>query len=137
MESGQVLGPDEYVLRRVHFRAGLWPDGSLNRGAYTPNPQDTDGISVYREASAGGVTPQELVDDARKPANEYVVERISVEVFQSLGLSVEPKETPGELQGHCVVPEFTYEAYADKAQKGRWIKVQEALCRASVRVYPP
>ena len=37
------------------------------------------------------------------------------------------EEIEDDLLGHCVVAEFTYEAYKDKANKERWIKVQDAL----------
>ena len=135
MEGEEVLGSGEDVFRRVH-RSYLRTDGSLMSGAFTPTGDDTDGISVYREAKMGGATPQQLLNSARKPANEYVIFRVQVAVFQSLGLSVTLTETEGGPPGHCVVPEYTFAASKDKAQKERWMEVRDALCNASELVLP-
>lgn len=126
-----MLDPNEYVLRRVYRKNGVRPDGTLTRGAYTPSPEDTDGISVYREEAAGGITPEQLVASARLPASEYVAIKIKVADILARGLSVIPKEMDGEPPGHCVVPEFTVAAYQDRSQRQRWVETQEALCKAS------
>jgi hypothetical protein len=88
--------------------------------------------------SFGGVTPDELANDAPN-ADAFIVVRISVSVFQLLGLSVTPSEIEGGLPGHCVVPEFTttiYESAKKQGGKQRWTEIQEALCKASIQVYP-
>jgi len=135
MEDGEVLGSNEYVLRLVHCTQ-IRPDGSLSRGAFTPTQHDTDGLSVYRELSQGGVTPEQLKFGARNPSNEYVVVRISVrDLEECFGLRVVTKEDADGLSGHCVIPEFNYASYSDKAQKkNRWTNVQEGLCKLAKRI---
>lgn len=134
MEDGEALDPNEHVLRRVH-KTQVRSDGSLTRGAFTPNAEDIDGISVYREESNGGVNPLRLRQGARKPADEYIVVRLPVHFFQSLALQVVTKSVREGLPGHCVVPDFNYQAYQDKIQKeARWIKVQDTLCESAIRV---
>ena len=132
MESEHALAPGEYLLRRVFCAAPysqVRSDGSLTRGAYTPNREDTDGLSLYREKSCGGATPRELAASGRRPASCYVIYRIRLADIQSLGLSVVP--VPSGLPGHCVIQEFTFSAYNDKTQKQRWVRIQESLCALS------
>jgi hypothetical protein len=107
--TANAVANDETVLRRCHKM--FCPNGVITRNAFAPTPVDTDGISVFRRSS---VTPEEVRDAARKPAENYVA-GLEVGAVRALGLSVVPTE--GELPGHCSIPEITHASYNDKAQK--------------------
>jgi hypothetical protein len=133
MKDGVALDSDEYVLRRVSH-SQILPDGSLTRGAFTPNPNDTDGLSVYRELPCGGVLPLQLKAASRNLDERDVVVRLSVRDVMACGLSVVIKDDPVGLPGHCVIPEFNITAYKNKTQKLKWINVQRKLCELAERV---
>jgi len=134
MEDGEILDLNEYVLRRVH-KNQVWPDGSLTRGAFTPNPNDTDGISLYREQSNGGVTPSQLKQIPGRSSDDYIIVRLSVRDLNNLGIHVVTKNSTEGLPGHCIVPEFNYNSYKDRDQKKAWWnKVQTTLCSLAEKV---
>ncbi len=127
LEDGQVIGPDENVLRRVPVsQVKLGALIPITRGAFTPTPSDTDGLSFYLERE---VDIAQLKEIARKPADQYVVVRLSVRDLNDAGLQVIAKKADN-LPGHCLVPDFNYQSYSDKTEKTeKWIPVQEALRR--------
>ncbi len=111
------------LYRRVHRKQIQGDD--LTRGAFTPNSNDTDGISLF---DARLTTPQAVKEDTEQPAGEYRVVEISEAQLWDLGFTVTPTRDdaePGELPGHVVVPEFSHQAYS--ADKGKFREAQDAL----------
>lgn len=123
---GETLGPDEYVFRRAHKSHLNFAEGmiSFNRGLVTPNPNDTDGLSVFSESS--GVSADAVRNAARKPGESYVV-RIPVRLLNRFGLTVIEKADPSGPDGHCVIPELNYQDYKDTRQYEHWRTVQTEL----------
>ncbi len=129
--ASHPLDDAEFVYRRVHrsqYRPGCIPP--LTRGAFTPNPNDVDGLSFYR---ANDVTVDTLKSAAGKPPDEYVVFRLRVGSFQSLSIPLvldsKPDTSPKSLPGHYVTPAFNFQVYSDRSQKPKWERVQHELMR--------
>ena len=119
------LGPEEFVFRRAHkSHLNVVGPNAFNRGLVTPNPNDTDGLSVFRETS--GVSPEIIREAARKPDECYVV-RIPVRLLNKFGLTVVPSDDPDGPDGHCIIPELNYSSYKDRANYSHWRKVQSDL----------
>jgi hypothetical protein len=137
------LIPDEYVLRIVHkshYTASKTPP--IQRTAFTPNKSDTDGISFYRERI---VRPRQLITwhaaTKNKPINDYYVARLRiseimdlrVEEMKQLRLTFVP--TVGELIGHVIIPEITWDAY-EKDEKGFKVLARELAKLANKQIIP-
>lgn len=106
MSQGQnPIAPDEFVLRRVHKNhVDPGPPVVISYVGFRPTPDDTEGLSVYRERL---VTAAEVAASGRK-AGEYSVARLSVRDLHALGLSVVADEqTPGPA-GHALIPELSF-----------------------------
>jgi len=125
-ESQSIVPPDESVLRRIHrnyYRAdALRP---INMAAFRPNREnDADGLSFFRESL---IDAKSVAESARKPAEDYVVARLSVAHLNRLGLTVIESEIP-DLPGHCHIPELAASIYyQDKASKNRCKAILEKL----------
>lgn len=102
-EHGPV-SPDEYILRRVfvdHFNPAL--SEPVQRVAFQPNKNDTDGISVFRELF---VTPAEIARRGPKgPSKYFVVRLLAADIF-ALGLSILPDPQSDQPPGHAVIQEL-------------------------------
>ena len=94
---------------------------STHRGAFTPNREDEDGLSVYRERL---VTPEQVKANARKPPEEYIVVRLLAKSLYDLGLTI-VLSPDDPLPGHCVIPELSLGEY--KRNKRVLKPVQVAL----------
>jgi hypothetical protein len=125
MPDGEILGPDEFVLRRVHKNELRQNHPKpFRRSAFAPNKNDTDGLSFYRETETSA---QAVKESARKPADEYVVIRIQVRQLNDVGLTVVTTDDPSGPFGHCVTPELNWVTYNDRSQKQRWTELQLKL----------
>ena len=110
-----ALPGNAIVLRRT-------PKSQMgNRGVFTPNANDTNGLSVYLESES--LTPFTLRHQANDP-DKFCVVWLRVSELNDLGLTVIPDDDPNN-PGHCLIPEFTLDAY--KSDKTRWVKIQTQL----------
>ena len=117
MNDDDAIAPEELLLRRIVRQPGQYDpalDPAVHRGAFTPNRQDVDGLSLFREAY---ISASAVALAARKPASDYVVARLRVSDVLSLGLSVLPCPDPGGLPGHVVIPELSLARYNDPLLK--------------------
>ena len=117
MDNDDDIALEEFLLRRIARQPGQYEpalDPCLTRGAFTPNKQDHDGLSFFREAFLSGST---LAHGASKPASHYVVARLRVSDVLSLGLSVISTPDPGGVPGHVVIPELSLTRYLDPRWK--------------------
>ena len=109
-DDAPPIDPDEPLLRRIFIGQGHFDpekSPSVQAGAFTPNPTDTDGISIYRERLSSASV---VVNDTDRPT-QYKIARILARDYLALGLTLEPKEEPGDLPGHLVVPEINIVDY--------------------------
>ena len=88
----------------------------LSAGAFTPNEEDTDGLSLYLEAE---LSIEELLAASPRPADQYVVVRLKASDIYSLGLTLARTDYPGDLPGHVVIPEINRQDYEDRQKKPR------------------
>jgi hypothetical protein len=117
MDEHEPVEDSEFVYRRipgVFFDAGL--PVPVQREAFRPNANDTNGLSVFRACFAQPTDTLFNLDPTR--AKDYYVARISVRSLRDLGLSVTPDPLPGGPVGHAVLPELNWAAY--RAQKEIW-----------------
>lgn len=71
---------DEFLLRRVHqHHVDPGPPIVIGYVGFRPTPEDTQGLSVYREKF---ITAAEVAASGRKPG-EYFVVRLSVTAVTS------------------------------------------------------
>jgi hypothetical protein len=94
------IEPGERLLRRIPIVPGAY-DPQLPQpvtvGAFSPNPRDTNGLSLYRERF---VSPVELVTGhPKRPPEKWVVARINIDELRSLRLTVDPVEEEGDKPG--------------------------------------
>src|SRR5438128_1399180 len=70
-QSPAALSADEFVLRRIHKNHGdAGPPVVFGFTTFRPTPEDTSGLSVFREKS---VSAAELAFSGRKPGEYFVV----------------------------------------------------------------
>jgi hypothetical protein len=118
------LEPHEPVLRRIAKSPGYYNSQKappVERGAFTPNRADTDGLSLYLERE---ITAADLVAAANKPAGSYLVARLTVEDFLKFGFTVIRDMNPGDLPGHTLVPAINYRDYNDPSKN---TKIKDAI----------
>jgi hypothetical protein len=113
------LDPSEPIIRRIAKAPGFYNAAAappFERGAFSPNDQDTDGISLYieRETSVA-----DLLAAAPKDPSCYVVVRLTVADFQKLELTVRPDVKEGDLPGHVLIPELNRKDYKDPLKSGK------------------
>src|SRR5262249_7787977 len=106
-EQAPRLADEEFVLRRIH-RNHVDPGPPLLVGftAFRPTPEDTAGLSVYREQHTA---PADVASSGRKPG-EYYVARLSVQALREMGLTVVADEQAAGPAGHALIPELSLEA---------------------------
>ena len=104
-----VVRSDDHVLRRIHI--SLYDPGlptPIQRGAFKPSPEDTDGLSFYLEKS---VTPRQLAASGRLPPDQYIIARLNVGDILALGLRLVPTPEKSELPGHVSLIDINTETY--------------------------
>jgi len=122
MSDEEPIGPDEYVLRRIHPNNCNPTDPiSVKRCEFEPKQRDADGISLYREK----ITSAEQLSEAGKNPGSYYIARFHVSELQAIGLTVVP--SPGDLPGHVSIPELSWARHG--ADKPRSKELQLALAR--------
>jgi len=117
------VADEEFVLRRIHRNhVDRGPPLMIGLAAFRPTPEDTVGLSVYRE---NHVSPADVDASGRKPG-EYYVARLSVRHLRDLGLSVIEDEQPQGPAGHALIPELSLSNYQQDKQKSRELQLQLA-----------
>lgn len=113
------IGPEEILFRRVPAN---WYDAALDvpvdRVAFEPNKNDTDGISLYRSLFT---TAEALSATGRKPGRYYVVE-LTARELDALGLEVVPAPIPDGPGGHSLVRHLTFEFHARNTGRAKEIE---------------
>jgi hypothetical protein len=107
-DSQDSIGPDEFVLRRIH-RNHCSRDlpRVIHFAAFRPSREDTLGLSVFRELYVSAAL---VAGSGRKPG-EYFVARLSVKCLRDLGLTVVPDADASALPGHALIPELALAEY--------------------------
>ena len=94
------------------------------RVAFEPNREDTDGLSLYREAF---ITPAALATFCLNPKGCYVLRSKAAQVYsESFGddpLKIVPSKA--DIPGHCIIPQLKRSSYKSSASKD----LQVALAR--------
>jgi hypothetical protein len=128
-----LIDPDEPILRRIARSPGYYnPQKAppVESGAFRPNKNDTEGLSVYLERD---VSPAELVAATNKPADRFLVARLKAADFYGLGLSLVPNPQPEGPAGHVLVPEINFNAYNDHSKRAAIKEVMLALAELASR----
>jgi len=111
-DDANPIAPDQPILRKVFKGPGFYaPQKSppIERGAFTPNKNDTDGLSFYLES----VLPIEALIAASpsSPARAWLVIRFRAKDIYDLGLTLVRTTDPDDLPGHLVIPELNWNDY--------------------------
>ena len=136
--SGYPSPPEdaEWVLRRVHKSVYKTTDPiTVERGGFCPAPDDSDGLSVPLSTST---TPAELAAAGRAGAEAYCVCKLRVGDIRALGVNVwRDDHLPDKPDGHCVIPELTFDGY--QAAKKQWRETTLELAKLAMLrvVYQP
>jgi len=111
------IDPTEWILRRIPNRPDYYDPAlqiPVTPLSFRPNRQDSDGLSFYRERF---LSPIQLANSASKPADCYVVARIAASSLVGLGLTLVVSQQQGDLPGHLVIPELSWQHYEDKSKQ--------------------
>jgi hypothetical protein len=129
------VSDEEFVLRRIHQNhVDPGPPLVISLTAFRPTPEDTAGLSVYREKF---VSPINVDVSGRKPG-EYYVSRLSVRQLRHLGLSVIEDEQSQGPAGHALIPGLSLSAYQQDKRKARELQIHLAeLAGQDIVLVPP
>ncbi len=132
--ESQGLADEEFVLRRIHKNhVDPGPPVIVGFTAFRPTPEDTAGLSVYREKM---VAPAIVAAGGRKPG-EYYIARLQVSSLRQLGLTVIPDEQAAGPAGHALIPELSLGACRQEKAKLREIQVRLAELASQNIVHIP
>src|SRR5262245_53821932 len=132
MNGEEPVRPDEPLLRRippVRYRAGL--PVPIDRLAFRPTQDDTDGISMYR---AEVVTAAQVANSGRQAGRYYVAQLFAHQLF-ALGLTAVP--TPGDLPGHVSIPELRYPILDEQKERAHELQRELAVLASACLVFLP
>lgn len=128
----EPVGPDEFVLRliwRDFLKLGNVP--KISPRAFRPRPNETDGISVFREACVSRPEDILIVIDPQK-RDKYGIVRIPVAGIQAMGLSLVSAKIE-TAPGHVVIPELNIVAFdADSVNLESKMEALAALAGANL-----
>lgn len=131
MSAGATpIDPDESILRRIKINPGYYDPKKappVEAGAFRPHPRDEDGLSFYLERH---LSVAAFIAASDLPADQFVIVRLRAGDLYDLGLSLVPKQEPGDLPGHVIAPEINVGTYHDPIQK----KIVKELCRKLARL---
>ena len=132
--SADPVAADEFVLRRIHknmVQAG--PPPIVSYLGFRPTPDDTNGLSVYREIHIAAL---DVAASGRKPG-EYYVARLRIADLAALGLSVVVDEQAHGPPGHALIPELSFDACQQNQTHCRQIQIRLAALACSAVVVMP
>ncbi len=120
----EPIAKEEYILRLIwkdFFIDGVPP--KISERAFRPRPDETDGISVFRESCLSD--PNEILNVIAEAKREkYAIVRLPVYELLAMGLSVRSSKIES-LAGHAVVPELNIVALHSDMKQTQ--KLQNAL----------
>jgi hypothetical protein len=120
-QQSLCLADEEFVLRRIHKNhVDPGPPPLLGFTGFRPTPEDTAGLSVYREKQ---ISPALVAASGRKPGEYYVV-RLSVRSLRQLGLTVVAAEQTEGPAGHALIPELNLAACRQEKARLRELQVR-------------
>jgi|SRR5208337_646789 len=124
--SIRSIEPDEPIIRIPKCPGYYDPlkNPPIERGAFTPNKNDEDGLSFYLERE---LSVEDLLATSNRPANDYVIVRLKASDLYELGLSLDRTNDPDDLPVHVVIPEINFQDYEDPRQKPRLKELGKAL----------
>jgi hypothetical protein len=109
---------EEPILRKIPKAQGYFDPRKkppIERGAFSPNAKDIDGISCFLERL---MSIELLVEiSAPRPPSEIVIVRLRAKDFYDLGLTLRRTFDPGDYPGHVIVPELNREDYENQKQR--------------------
>ncbi len=133
-QESDPITAQEFVLRRIHKNQVILTSPTpIQRNAFEPKPRDDTGISVYREA----IVSAAAVAAAGAKAGEYYVARLAITDLIRLGLTLIPDPQPGELPGHCVIPELTWQSFQQNKQSSKEVQRNLAQLASQNIVHHP
>lgn len=116
-EGPTRVDPDEPILRRIPATQGYIDFRKVppvERGAFTPNRNDIDGLSFYSERI---ISARRLADAASSPGKSFYVAKFKAAQLFELELSVIETPELSDLPGHLSVPEINFQDYCDPNKK--------------------
>jgi len=134
--------PNEVLLRTVpnilHYCSQNMGNWIINPNAFTPAPDDVDGISLFREDF---VTKEYLASVNQHPSRARVA-RVVAKECTDLQLSLKPAPDPNEPPGHTLIPEMPFlgkKTAHNKAQKQNIKDLAQKLAQIASKneVYTP
>lgn len=135
--ESEPVTDDEFVFRAIPNVRNYY-DPSLPqpvvRVAFEPNSQDTDGLSVFREAC--GVTAAEVAM-ALPRKGDYYVARLSVAALATKKLTVQAKPLCDQPKGHAVIPELNLATFQANKPKSKVLQRALAVLAGNCIVYKP
>lgn len=96
------IADDETVYRRIPVAAGWFDGHGVSPSAFSPNENDTEGLSVYR---ASFLTAEQVALTGRSSQGYYVA-ALRVGDIRAAGLSVEDDDPAGVDPGHAKIAEL-------------------------------
>jgi hypothetical protein len=133
-EDHDLVGEDEFVLRRIH-RNHCSRDlpRIIHFATFRPSREDTRGLSVFREQY---VSAAQVAASGRKPG-EYFVARLSVKELSELGLTVVPDADASGLPGHAVIPELACAEYEQDKPRLKDVLLELSRLASQAIVHEP
>lgn len=128
----EPVTPEEFVIRLI-WKSYYDPTQPrpIQSGGFSPKPNETDGISVFRAACVA--TPEDvLAVFAPEKRDGYAIALLPVAELTALGLTVQTVKIDA-VPGHAVLPELNIGA--SKAAKAKWRDTQKLMAAlANIRI---
>jgi hypothetical protein len=99
------IDPDEPILRRIPVTPGYFDPikaPPVQAGAFRPSSTDDDGLSFYRERE---LSVSELIAGTGRAAGSFAIARFKARDLLDLGLTLQPKQEAGDLEGVPILVE--------------------------------
>ena len=130
------VAPDEMLIRLV-WKSFYKPADrvAVRPSAFTPRPDETDGISLFRLACLPSAEAALAVMAPEKQGRYAVTLIPAAEVF-GMGLSVTPAPIP-TVPGHAVIPELNCVFEVAEPMKAQELRLKLAELATANVVRPP
>ena len=117
-DDAYAVPSEEPILRKIPKTQGYFDPRKkppIERGAFSPNAKDIDGLSCFLERLMSIESLVEL--SAPRPPSEIVIVRLRARDFYDLGLTLRRTFDPDDYPGHVIVPELNREDYENQKQR--------------------
>jgi len=134
--SSSETSCDDPVYRRIPVKQNYYKPETdeLNRYAFNPNKNDTDGLSISigrSDEHPDYLTLEEFAALGSNPQGYFVAE-LSLSVLGENNVTIKEDRRP-EDPGHCLIPELTY----PKRRTPESVDLMNTLCEFTVQVHGP